>query len=235
MTPSGAKLAELDEVGITIIPQVVEPTTVATLRGELMAAMEEDLRLRPNVFDAGMVHNCMVRGPAMAALLDHRLMNAYVQSILGETCILYAYQSSSLAPDRGTNYGRRIHRDSPRVIPGYPTNVGVIFALDDFTPSAAFLRTVWSNRRWLTHHPRHPPACSQIQAWLHEDHIIFFLKDLILTTMLWFKLAIVKNLRYHVDPQIGTCGDIFLSKLNGKLYRINNMQIPWEFSNWDTR
>ena len=133
MTPSGAKLAELAEVGITIIPQVVEPTTVATLRGELMAAMEEDLRLRPNVFDAGMVHNCMVRGPAMAALLDHRLMNAYVQSILGETCILYAYQSSSLAPDRGTNYGRRIHRDSPRFIPGYPTNVGVIFALDDFT------------------------------------------------------------------------------------------------------
>ena len=28
----------------------------------------------------------------------------------------------------------------------------------DFTPSAAFLRTVWSNRRWLTHHPRHHPV-----------------------------------------------------------------------------
>jgi ectoine hydroxylase-related dioxygenase (phytanoyl-CoA dioxygenase family) len=133
MTPSGAKLAELAEVGLTILPQVVEGTAVATLRGELVAAIEEDLRLRPDVFDAGMVHNCMVRGPAMAALLDHRLMNATVQSVLGETCILYAYQSSSLPPHGQTNYGRRIHRDSPRFIPEYPTNVGVILALDDFT------------------------------------------------------------------------------------------------------
>jgi ectoine hydroxylase-related dioxygenase (phytanoyl-CoA dioxygenase family) len=45
---------------------------------------------------------------------------------------MYAYTSSSLPP-KGDNYGSRIHVDCPRFIPNYVTNVGVIWALDDFT------------------------------------------------------------------------------------------------------
>jgi ectoine hydroxylase-related dioxygenase (phytanoyl-CoA dioxygenase family) len=55
-----------------------------------------------------------------------------VNAVLGEGCIVYGYTSSSMPPKR-TNYGGRIHRDSPRYIPGYITNVGVIVMLDDFT------------------------------------------------------------------------------------------------------
>jgi ectoine hydroxylase-related dioxygenase (phytanoyl-CoA dioxygenase family) len=79
-----------------------------------------------------MVHNLMMHGRPFLHLLEHPTMHAYIGSILGETCTLYAYTSSSMPP-RGTNYSRRVHVDCPRVIPDYPTNLGWLLALDDFT------------------------------------------------------------------------------------------------------
>lgn len=126
-------LLELDRDGLAVIPNVLTGQEVGALRHELEEAMSADERERPNVFDRGMVHNCMVRGRAMAQVLDHPTMHAYLGAFFSPTCILYAYQSSSLRPSKG-NYGSRVHVDSPRFIPGYSTNVGVIFALDPFTP-----------------------------------------------------------------------------------------------------
>ncbi len=113
------------------MPSVLNPTRISAAKAELIAAIEEDAVDYGDVFDKGMVHNCMARGATMAAVLDQPVMNAYVSAILGDSCILYAYQSSSLPPS-ASNYGHRIHVDSPRFIPGYVTNVGVIFPLDDF-------------------------------------------------------------------------------------------------------
>lgn len=124
-------LQQLEEDGLTVVPKVLPMEQVEALRSELEAAMSEDERLRPNVFDSGMVHNCMLRGPKMAELLDQPVMHAYLGAFFAPTCILYAYQSSSLRPSKG-NFGSRVHVDSPRFIPGYSTNVGVIFALDPF-------------------------------------------------------------------------------------------------------
>ena len=132
MNPHEKYLEEFEDRGFTILPQVLDLDRVARLREELDCAMKEDLRNRPDVFDAGMVHNLMTRGDALAEILDHAVMDDFVGRILGPTYILYAYQSSSLPPS-GSNYGNRIHVDSPRFIPNYCTNVGVIFPLDDFT------------------------------------------------------------------------------------------------------
>jgi len=125
-------LVALDADGAAVVPSVLTLSKVAALRQELECAIAEDAIAFPDVFDRGMVHNCMVRGNEMLTLLDHPVLNAYLKAALSETCIIYAYQSSSLPPDEG-NYGSRIHVDSPRFIPGYTTNLGVILALDDFT------------------------------------------------------------------------------------------------------
>ncbi|MBX2847251.1 MAG: phytanoyl-CoA dioxygenase family protein [Acidiferrobacterales bacterium] len=125
-------LDTLEREGLVVVPAVLEQGLVESLRQELDAAVQEDLSLRPDVFDKGMVHNCMSRGAEMAALLDNRTMNNYLNACFSDTCIIYAYQSSSLPPNSG-NYGSRVHVDSPRFIPGYYTNMGVMFPLDDFT------------------------------------------------------------------------------------------------------
>jgi len=55
-----------------------------------------------------------------------------LDEFISNTSILYAFTTSSM-PAGGTNYSNRIHVDSPRVIPGYISQIGVIVALDDFT------------------------------------------------------------------------------------------------------
>ena len=124
----------LDNDGIVVIPSVIPTDQVAILRAELEAAIAEDNIAHPDVFDKGMVHNCMLRGENMAALLDNQILINYLDTAFSDTCVVYAYQSSSLLPGQG-NYGSRVHVDSPRFISNYDTNMGVIFPLDDFTES----------------------------------------------------------------------------------------------------
>lgn len=133
-------LAEIEEHGLAVIPGVLNLSELSHLTEELELAIRQDLAkleakdstIRPS--DRWMVHNCMVRGKALAKLIENPTMHEYLSAILGSTCIMYAYQSSSM-PSNETNYSFRIHVDSPRFIPGYVTNLGVIFALNDFTES----------------------------------------------------------------------------------------------------
>ena len=122
----------LETEGLVVIPSVLEEKTIRSLRSELETAIAEDNIRWGNVFDSGMVHNCVDRGRQMAYLLDNKIMNEYINKCFSDTAILYAYQSSTLKPGSG-NYGSRIHVDCPRFIPGYYTNMGVMWPLDDFT------------------------------------------------------------------------------------------------------
>jgi ectoine hydroxylase-related dioxygenase (phytanoyl-CoA dioxygenase family) len=130
--PKQKYLKELEKDGLVVVPQVLGSNLVSTLILELEAAISEDATKYPDAFDAGMVHNCMVRGSQMGALLDNSIMNAYIDAAFSNTSIIYAYQSSSLQP-KSENYGSRVHVDCPRFVSGYYTNMGIMFALNDFT------------------------------------------------------------------------------------------------------
>ena len=129
-----AALREIAERGFAVVPCLTDLSEIATLRAELEHAIAEDLARwqgNPHYHDAHMVMNLMTRGDAFLRLLEHPAIHAYAAALLGPTCILFAYTSSSMPPG-GTNYARRVHVDAPRWIPGYPTNVGFTLALDDF-------------------------------------------------------------------------------------------------------
>lgn len=123
---------QFDEVGAVVVKAVFDLDLIERLLAELAVAIVEDSKSRPDVFDAGMVHNCMTRGKHMLTLLDHPRLNYYLSELFTPHCIIYAYQSSSLEPSKG-NYGTRIHVDCPRFIPDYVSNIGVIIPLTDFT------------------------------------------------------------------------------------------------------
>ncbi len=82
--------------------------------------------------DRYLLHDLMCRDFIFSKKLEDVRLQQIIASILGEYWIMYAYTSSSLPPN-GVNYGSRIHVDSPRFITNYTTNLGVIWALDDFT------------------------------------------------------------------------------------------------------
>jgi ectoine hydroxylase-related dioxygenase (phytanoyl-CoA dioxygenase family) len=132
--PDADQLRQVRERGFAVVAGVLPPADVPVLRRLLQQCIDEDLekwRGRPYP-DAWMVHNVMARDLKLAQVMENPVLQAYLCDLLGETCIVYAYTSSSMPP-HGTNYSHRIHIDCPRLIPGYITNVGVMLALDDFT------------------------------------------------------------------------------------------------------
>ncbi len=136
MTLIPSKLLEVQERGFAVVPDVLPPESVPELRTRLQACVLEDLERwgsDPNYIDRWMVHNVMARHMAFARVMENETMQAYLSALLGETCIVYAYTSSSMPP-KGTNYSNRVHVDCPRFIPDYTCNVGVMLALDQFTP-----------------------------------------------------------------------------------------------------
>jgi ectoine hydroxylase-related dioxygenase (phytanoyl-CoA dioxygenase family) len=134
MIADAALLDRIKTQGFAIIPNVLDDPTVAVMKRELIHATEEDLaawegREYP---DSWMVHNLMVRHSVFAEFLENPVLHSYLSELLGDTCILYAYTSSTMPPS-GSNFSNRVHVDSPRVIAGYWTNVGVMVALDDYS------------------------------------------------------------------------------------------------------
>lgn len=128
------ELSELQTRGFTVVRDALDKSLIPVYRERLEAMIQEDLEAwkgKPYP-DAYMVHNPMARDALFAKVLENEAMHAMLSPVLGDTCILYAFTTSSM-PAGGTNYSARIHVDCPRLIPGYPTNLGVIFPLDDFT------------------------------------------------------------------------------------------------------
>jgi ectoine hydroxylase-related dioxygenase (phytanoyl-CoA dioxygenase family) len=120
--------------GFAVVPRAVDRDLAAELR-EALAALVADQRALADertAVDDYMVHNPMMLDRRFLDLLENPVIVGALDTFLGPTSILYAYTSSSM-PAGGSNYSRRVHVDSPRVIPGYMTNLGTIVALDDFT------------------------------------------------------------------------------------------------------
>jgi ectoine hydroxylase-related dioxygenase (phytanoyl-CoA dioxygenase family) len=135
MQPTASHLNEFHTNGFTLLRNVLPPHSIPNLRLLLSNCINDDLSRwsrNPDYHDHWMVHNLMARHIDFAKVMENPVLQAYLCEILGDSCIVYAYTSSSMPP-KGTNYSRRIHVDSPRLIKSYYTNVGAILALDDFT------------------------------------------------------------------------------------------------------
>jgi ectoine hydroxylase-related dioxygenase (phytanoyl-CoA dioxygenase family) len=124
----------IDQDGFIVIEDVLSTEYITRAKPALEAAIAKECEYHKTVDhkDYGMVLLCSLYGAVFLEPFDNdRLMTPF-NAVLGDGCIVYAYTSSSM-PAGGTNYSRRIHRDCPRVVPGYPTNMGATILLDDFT------------------------------------------------------------------------------------------------------
>jgi ectoine hydroxylase-related dioxygenase (phytanoyl-CoA dioxygenase family) len=120
--------------GFLVLPDALDAGEVARQIDVLDRLVQEDLRNpdRRRRNDDWMSFNGVLRDDAIADVVTHPNILPHVESVLGPTCIMYACISSSMPPG-GTNYSSRVHVDCQRVVPSYPTNIGVMVALTDFT------------------------------------------------------------------------------------------------------
>ena len=128
-------LAAIRERGFAVVPGMLDADEVAN--DEARACSAPSRRTWPpgrarTIPMPGWCTTSWFAHPVFARFLENPVLHAYLTPLLGDTCILYAYTSSSMPPS-GANFSHRVHVDSPRVIPGYWTNVGVMVALDDYT------------------------------------------------------------------------------------------------------
>lgn len=132
---SSMAIAEaINTEGYVVIEDVLDADYIKQARTALEAAIAEEARYHggKDYADYGMVLLCPLYGSIFTDLFDNELFLQPFEAVLGPGCIIYAYTSSSMPPS-ASNYSHRIHVDSPRIIPGYVTNMGATVALDDFT------------------------------------------------------------------------------------------------------
>jgi ectoine hydroxylase-related dioxygenase (phytanoyl-CoA dioxygenase family) len=133
VTPDEVR-SRIEVDGYVILPDILEASFVAQVKRELAQAIAADsARYGPRAErDYGMVMLCALHGGSFLDLFENDDLLAPFNAVLGDESIVYAYTSSSMPPG-GVNYSGRVHVDSPRLIQGYVTNMGVTILLDDFT------------------------------------------------------------------------------------------------------
>lgn len=118
--------------GYAVAESIFSNQEVAILRQILESSLRRHNSKLHSEGDRDMVHNCHEYSIKLLEAYHHPIIAATLSQILEHSYIIYAFQSSSLPP-KGSNYARRIHCDSPRMIKDYITNIGAIITLDDYT------------------------------------------------------------------------------------------------------
>lgn len=127
-------LKELEEEGYFITGKIFDDEFISKIKAELEAAIEQEARFHQSTDykDYGMLLACPVYGGAFLELLANQTLIEPFNWMLGETCIIYVYTSSSMPP-HGSNYSKRVHVDRPMLIPGFNESLACLIPLDDFT------------------------------------------------------------------------------------------------------
>ncbi|MBL4715025.1 phytanoyl-CoA dioxygenase family protein [Sphingobacteriaceae bacterium AH-315-L07] len=127
-------LSKIHANGFAVIENVLDHEFIVKIKDELNLAIQQEAKYHEdhNYQDYGMVLLCSLYNHSFIKLFDNKRLIEPFNEILGEGCIVYAYTSSSMPPN-SKNYSARIHKDCPRMINGYITNIGATILLDDFT------------------------------------------------------------------------------------------------------
>jgi len=124
----------LETVGYTLVENFFDVEYCDYLKEQLQKAIDEFVphdNSERSILDKYHMHDLLCKNIAFGKTLEDPRLNQILSVVLCDFWIMYAHTSSSLPP-KGTNYGSRMHVDCPRQIPNYPTNIGVIWTLDDF-------------------------------------------------------------------------------------------------------
>jgi ectoine hydroxylase-related dioxygenase (phytanoyl-CoA dioxygenase family) len=126
---------KIETLGFSVIDDFFDENTCLELKFHLEKAIDSYSpvdKSERSLMDRFHMHDLLCQNIVFSRTLEDPRLNQLLAPLIGEFWIMYAYTSSSLPPN-GQNYGSRIHVDCPRFIPNYISNVGVIWALDEFT------------------------------------------------------------------------------------------------------
>lgn len=127
-------LNDFDKNGYVIVEGVYDSKFIDELMPEVEAAKQKEaiVNLANQQKSDGTLLACPIYGGKFLDVLENNFFFQPFNWILGDTCIIWVYTSSSLAPN-SMNSTSRIHVDRPHFIPNFNEGVGSLILLDDFT------------------------------------------------------------------------------------------------------
>ena len=126
--------AAILEQGFAVVKNVFDKVLLEKIEKELLVAIDKESSFHEGKEhkDYGMLLACPVYGGSFLELLAHRNLWLPFNNILGSSCIVYVYTSSSMPP-QSTNYSNRIHVDRPHYNPKLIESLGCLICVNDFT------------------------------------------------------------------------------------------------------
>ncbi|MBV6494822.1 MAG: hypothetical protein LDLANPLL_02859 [Turneriella sp.] len=122
------------EEGFILRHGFLEPHRITVLKKQLEACLDQEAQkfADKNEKDRGLLLAAPIYGGAFLDLVSVEELFEPVNALLGDTCIIHVYTSSSLPP-HGKNYGNRIHHERSDKYPDILDFIIIFILLDDFT------------------------------------------------------------------------------------------------------
>ncbi len=151
MTDVDDALQEIDEVGYTILEDVIEPDLLDALDDDL-DRLERDLSIVPasNAFEGTRtvrIYNLLAHGPNFARIPLHPSVLPVVEGVLDPGLLVSSLSSIAIGPDETP---QPVHADDqiiPLPKPHPPTVCNTMWALTDFTEANGATRLVPGSHR----------------------------------------------------------------------------------------
>jgi ectoine hydroxylase-related dioxygenase (phytanoyl-CoA dioxygenase family) len=154
-TPVEEVVAALRQDGAVVVTELVAPEVVDAVAAELRPELDKAALEAQSVFDGKKTRRfgaIMRAAPSAAALVDHDMVVAVADEILLPHCATYQVGSLTaieILPGEG---GQALHRDDsiyPVEMAGMELQIGVMWALNDFTKENGGTRVVPRSHRFI--------------------------------------------------------------------------------------
>jgi ectoine hydroxylase-related dioxygenase (phytanoyl-CoA dioxygenase family) len=168
-------LAEIDDVGYTIVEHAIEPDLVDALTAAL-DHLEElyEVKPSPNSFeghDTVRIYNLLAFGYPFTRVPTHEHVLPIVERVLDPGCLVSSLSSIAIEPGERA---QPIHADDqliPLAKPHAPTVCNSMWALTDFTEANGATRVVPGSHRW-DHNPEYGAAYDSVAAEMPRGSVL---------------------------------------------------------------
>ena len=142
--------------GAVIVTELAEPALVEAVRAELRPQLDRDGLRTVSDFNGAKTLRCysslLAKAPSAAALVDHDRVADVADAILLPHCASWQVGSLTAIEILPGESGQALHRDDslyPVELAGLELQIGVMWALDDFTVENGATRVVPRSHRFL--------------------------------------------------------------------------------------